>query len=71
MKEKGKMQNKWPKLTRENRDMFTHRTHPSCTHGAQPPKHQIVINAQHTEYKALDKFVLNSSKRRDNEQGGS
>ena len=33
-KEEGKMQNKWPKLTWENSDMFTRRAYPSRTRGA-------------------------------------
>ena len=71
MKEEGKMQNKLPKLTQENRDMFARQTHPSRTRGAQPPRHQILINAQHTKYEASDEFVLISSFRRDNKQRGS
>jgi len=55
----------------ENRDMFAHETHSSRIRGAQPPKHQIIINAQHTECEASNEFVFISSKRRDNEQGGS
>ena len=55
------MQNKWPKLTWENLNMFTHRAYPSRTLGAQPLRHQVVINAQYTEYKASYKFVLISS----------
>ena len=38
-KEEGKMQNKWPKLTWENSDMFTRRAYPSRTRGAQPLSH--------------------------------
>ena len=70
-KEERKVQNKFPKFMWENQDMFICWTYHGRTWGVQPPKHQIFINAQHTEYKALDKFVLISSKRRDNEQGGN
>ena len=63
------MKNKWPKHVRENRDMFARRAHPSCTRGAQPLRHRVVINAQYTEYEASGEFVLISSKRRENEQG--
>ena len=49
--------------------MFARRAHPSCTRGAQPLRHQVIINAQYTEYKVSSKFVLISSKRRENEQG--
>ena len=51
--------------------MFARQTHPSRTRRAQPPRHQILINAQHTEYEVSDEFVLISSFRRDNKQRGS
>ena len=57
------MQNRGPKLTLENQDMFACRAHPSCTRGAQLLRHQVIINAQYTEYEASDEFVLISSKR--------
>ena len=58
----GKMQNNGQNLS-GNQDRFAHQAHPSRTHGTQPPRHQIVINAQHTEYEASDESILISSKR--------
>ena len=67
----GKMGNKWPKHARENWEVSAHQTHPNRTCGTQLVKHQLVINAQYTKSKVLDKYVLISSKRRRFEQGGS
>jgi len=64
------MQNKLPKLTQENRDRFARQAHPSHTQGTQELRHQVVINAQYTEYEASDELGLISSKRRGNEKRG-
>ena len=58
------MRDKWPKRAQKNRGKSAHQTHLDCTHGTQQIKHQLVINAPYTKYKASDRYVFISSNRR-------
>ena len=70
-KQEGKMQDKWPKHTRENQEKFARQTHLDHTRGTQQIKHQLVINAPYTEYEASDGYVFISSNRQKFKQRGN